>query len=559
MPALRPLLRAHARILARRVLAPGERLRAALFLVLLVAFVFSARYLSRRVFAALLSAGDLVELVGLILTMRLIALFLLLIWAMLLFGTLITVLENFYGAEDIDFLVEKPISQARFSTWKTVKTYLETSWVVYLTTLPFLAGYGAATSARFSFLPLSVVVLFLLSLPPFLAGSLFVFALMRAVPVNRAKELLVGAGFLLSLALVGFYRLLSPKRIFVRGRIVEDFFGFLERVQMPIHPLLPSNTAARAIVAARGRDWDAFLSALGVLGGTAVVCAVFYFVLAPRLYAADRPVSRAARRPFLTRLFRRPPRTAEAALARKEFLLYLRDPTQISHLVLLSGVLLLHLVNLTELPVAFSPQARALLAFLNLGLAGFLLAAVSSRFVYPALSLEGRPFVHLLASPLPLEVLYRIKHRAAAVPLAGASLLVVLVGNLLVGAAGPLTALFSAAAVVFALVVTATGAAAGALAPRFDTPNVFEISSSPGGVLYILVALLYILLSIVCLTPATFSITFSPTPWAALVAPASLGGIGLFAILSAGLGWASGRLGRRAVLRLAEEHPEIFA
>ena len=55
--------------------------------------------------------------------------------------------------------------------------------------------------------------------------------------------------------------------------------------------------------------------------------------------------------------------------------------------------------------------------FLNLGLAGFVLASVAARFIFPGVSLEGRTFWLLRSSPMSMRELLWSKFWVGTLPL----------------------------------------------------------------------------------------------------------------------------------------------
>jgi len=107
------------------------------------------------------------------------------------------------------------------------------------------------------------------------------------------------------------------------------------------------------------------------------------------------------RRPWLDRTlgFLNPTRRE---LVLKEMRVFSRDSTQWSQLVMLAVLMVVYVANVRYLPLSgagVTTLLRNLIPFLNLALAGFVLASVSARFVFPSVSLEGRSFWLLRSSP----------------------------------------------------------------------------------------------------------------------------------------------------------------
>jgi ABC-2 type transport system permease protein len=78
----------------------------------------------------------------------------------------------------------------------------------------------------------------------------------------------------------------------------------------------------------------------------------------------------------------------------KDVLVFLRDPSQWSQLLLLCALVAIYIFNFAALPLgdgsALALAMRDLAAIMNLGLGTFVTTTIAVRFVYPMVSLEGR-------------------------------------------------------------------------------------------------------------------------------------------------------------------------
>ena len=108
----------------------------------------------------------------------------------------------------------------------------------------------------------------------------------------------------------------------------------------------------------------------------------------------------------------------------KDIRTFFRDTTQWSQLILLAVLVVIYIYNIKVLPLWSGEQVGFFLinvvAFLNLGLAGFVLAAIAARFLFPAISLEGRTLWLLKSSPLDLRSLLWSKYWVGVAAAAGA-------------------------------------------------------------------------------------------------------------------------------------------
>ena len=96
-------------------------------------------------------------------------------------------------------------------------------------------------------------------------------------------------------------------------------------------------------------------------------------------------------------------RTARSLVA-KDLRLFWRDPAQWSQFLLFFGIMALYLANLRGAR-SFAGQEgwRAWGTLLNLGASMLILASLTTRFIYPLISLEGRRFWILGLSPVTLR------------------------------------------------------------------------------------------------------------------------------------------------------------
>ena len=159
--------------------------------------------------------------------------------------------------------------------------------------------------------------------------------------------------------------------------------------------------------------------------------------------------------------------------------MFLRDVSQWSQLLLLLALVLLYLYNFRVLDLDRIPYMSGVIknvyAFVNLGMAGFVMATVAVRFVFPAVSAEGAAFWIIRTSPISLRDFLWSKFWTGLVPVLVFTEVLTIAANELLGV-DPLLKVVAALAIVFmsfALVGLATGL--GARYPRFGG------RSEPGG------------------------------------------------------------------------------
>ena len=186
----------------------------------------------------------------------------------------------------------------------------------------------------------------------------------------------------------------------------------------------------------------------------------------------------------------------------KDVKVFLRDVSQWLQLLPLFALVLLYLYNFRALDLERIPYMSGVIknvyALVNLGMAGFVVATVAVRFVFPAVSAEGAAFWLIRTSPISMRDFLWSKFWTGLVPMVLFTEILTIAANEFMGV-DPFLKVVAAVAVVFmtfAMVGLAVGL--GARYPRFGAdPN--QVAGSYGGVAFMILAVLYIIVMIVLL------------------------------------------------------------
>ena len=186
----------------------------------------------------------------------------------------------------------------------------------------------------------------------------------------------------------------------------------------------------------------------------------------------------------------------------KDLKIFLRDVSQWSQLLLLLALVLVYLYNFRVLDLERIPYmsgfVKNIYAFVNLGMAGFVMATVAVRFVFPAVSAEGAAFWIIRTSPISLRDFLWSKFWTGLVPVLLLTEGLTVAANEFLGV-DPFLKVMAAVAIVFmsfALVGLAIGL--GARYPRFDA-DPSQVAGSYGGVAFMIQAVLFVIVMIVLL------------------------------------------------------------
>jgi ABC-2 type transport system permease protein len=471
----------------------GSRTKFVLLAVIGVSF-WSAVF---GVFYRFLSYVRQVEDIGNLLAAKVLGIILLAFLSILVLSNIITALSTFFLAKDLDFLVAAPVGWVRFYGAKLGETIVHSSWMVGLLAVPILTAYGIVYHGGplFPFICIAALAPFLVL--PAVGGTVVTVVLVNVFPARRTRELLgliaIGGVGLLVLLL----RLIRPERL-ARPDGFRNFVDYLAVLRTPTSPYLPSEWTASMIMNWLLQIADPipvamlWIAAVGALAfGAAVHRQLFYPGFSKAQEGAERKITRPMRGPVSAALGWLPPAKRELIL--KDLRLFFRDNTQWSQLILLAVLLMVYLFNIKSLPIHSGERLPfaliTMISFLNLGLAGFVLAAVAARFVFPGISLEGRQMWLLRSSPLDPVALLWSKYWMGTIPLLVLAIAITLLTNSLLRVSPFMMVVSLGTIVLYTLAVSALAVSFGVFYPQFGTENAAQIPTSYGGVMYMMASL----------------------------------------------------------------------
>jgi ABC-2 type transport system permease protein len=197
-------------------------------------------------------------------------------------------------------------------------------------------------------------------------------------------------------------------------------------------------------------------------------------------------VSRAARMAYA------PLGTLRRELVLKELRLFFRDTTQWSQLILLAVLVVVYVFNIKFLPLRGEGVTLFLvnvIPFLNLALAGFVLASIAARFLFPTVSLEGRTLWLLRSSPMPIRELLWAKFWVGTTPLLLLALAIVGVTNALLQVSDFMFWVSVGTITLMTFALAGLALCFGTLFPQFETENAAQIPTSFGGLLFMMTSI----------------------------------------------------------------------
>jgi ABC-2 type transport system permease protein len=425
--------------------------------------------------------------------------------SILLLSNIITALSTFFLAKDLDLLVAAPVGQMRIYLTKLSETVVHSSWMVALLALPIFTAYGIVYSGGllFPFVALAAFIPYLIL--PAVAGTAITLLLVNIFPARRTRELLSLVATGAVVIVVVSLRFMRPEQL-AQPEGFRNLVDYLAVLRTPTSPLLPSEWTASMVMnwLLRVADpwpvvklWGA--AALAVAIGAVIHRQLSFLGFSKAQEGAERKVRKPMRGPVSRLLRYQSPSKREFIL--KDLRLFFRDNTQWSQLILLAVLLMVYLFNIKSLPLHSGERVPfrlvTMISFLNIGLAGFVLAAVAARFIFPGISLEGRQMWLLRSSPLDPRSMLWSKYWIGTVPLLVLALIITVFTNWLLHASAFMMTVAVVTILLYTLAACALALSFGALYPQFGAENAAQIPTGFGGLVYMMTSLCLLALIIV--------------------------------------------------------------
>ena len=435
------------------------------------------------------------------------------IFYLLILSNIITAMSTLYRSREISFLMAVPITFTSIFRMKFVENLLYSSWAVLILGIPLTFAYGAVKSISF----LNMFLLILVGLAPFLiiSTAIGISLLMWVIRLTRwfkMRSVLLFLGMIF-IAVLWIYFKFNQQETLLTGdsasfRFLNRYLANLSRTPFP---LIPSYWLSELFNSLSHYHWKDFIFYSGLFISTGLVGIEVSSFVAKRHYhitfqlmegISQRkqmlPVDKSNHIKLVRfEIFKKlswltPP---VRGLIVKDILQFIRTPQQWVQFLLLSFFIGVYLINLSRADVVLSylsPFWQQAIYVLNFGFSGFFLAALTSRFVYPLISLEGKSLWILMVSPMNLSKLFKEKFWLSFVIFFTITEVVAYMSNYYLSQSVSFTLISTAFLILMSLSLISIALGLGAVYPQFHERNPMRISSSAGGIITIMVSLFYV-------------------------------------------------------------------
>jgi len=426
-------------------------------------------------------------------------------FSLLVFSSILTTLSKLFLSRDLLLVHSFPVPAYKIFAARWTESTADSSWMMILFTLPVFISYGIVYQAGPLFYLASLLTLLLLSILASAVSSILVMPAVMITPAGKIRSIFIFLGLALFLILFLSFRMLRPERL-VDPEIFATTLVYLRSLKTPSSPFYPTTWANEGLKAILSGSFTKGLLNISLLLTSTGALSLLSIILADKIYyrgfskaqtAIIRGVSHSNSGKRQFNFFNGP----TWAVAIKEIKTFFRDQTQWSQLFLITGLVIIYVYNFSVLPLEKAPiktvYLQNILSFINMGLAAFVLTAVTARFAFPAVSLEKEAWWLLNSAPVTKKTILRIKFLIYFFPLLVLTEILIIATNLLLNVTPFMMALSVITIFFMVPAVVSAGIGLGAAYPDFKSENPAQTVTSFGGFLFMVLSAGYIALIII--------------------------------------------------------------
>lgn len=469
----------------------GKRGRLALFGAIGSIFwigIFAVTYRVLSYFQGVKGFGD-------ILAYKLLSMVILTFFSLLVFSAILTILSKLYLSKDLMLVHSLPVAAETIFMARWIESTADSAWMVIIYTIPVFLSYGIVYEAGFLFYADIILTLIPLCISASAFSALLVMLAVMILPASRVRSIFVFLGIVVLVVLYVTFRMLRPERL-VDPDAFTSVMAYLQSLSTPASPLLPTTWAHDSLKAALTGQTGSTFFHNGLAWSFAGFILFIQPVFARAVYYNGFSKTQAAmirlyetQGQMLCKVFAFLKGPARAFVI-KELKTFWRDQTQWSQLFLIAALIVIYLYNFSALPLDKSPirtvYLQNLFSFLNMALAAFVLTAITARFAFPSVSIEGSSFWIVRSSPIRISTLLWIKFFIYLTPLMLLSQILIVATTILLEVTPFMMVLSVITLFIMTPGIISLGIGLGAAYPNFTSENPAQTVTGFGGLMFMI-------------------------------------------------------------------------
>ncbi len=429
----------------------------------------------------------------------------------LVIGFLIFVSSSIFGLfnffkDDSDSWIMGSKNFGSLAWVKFLRALIDSSWPIIVLALPLLLAVQSVFSypAWYFFLSLVSIIIFSLFISGLAITVIFVFSLLFKVAKIKTFKPLVGT--------IGVTCLLVGALIWSRvvNIDIEKIFQLEEAIDPSLallkenFSIFPSHLPAMTIFEGQSKSFSGGVKYLGILTGLSLLVLLIFSLLKEKFLYIWQSFQEGSFEAKATDKNKRAirsigsmPETKKGVIFKKELLISLRSPKNLFWLSFLMILMLAQVgvVNLLEQYVGIGSSQNlavtGLTPSLQIGVILFFISALILRFVFPTLSQEGDTAWILGSAPIDFKEIFKAKYRFYGLLLSLIGMIALAVYIIPLSATFQVAAVSTITALIGVLTLTMVGISLGSIFINFETNDPQKLSTSPPGIGFTLISLIY--------------------------------------------------------------------
>ncbi len=449
-----------------------------------------------------LPAGDFLGMVFLVL------------FIMVLISTVLSAIGTLFLSEDLELVLSSPVPSRSFFFGKFFYVYFSASWMPFLFIAPVIIAFGHIYHPSWLYYLMPFLLMLGWFAIPAGLGMLIAVLLVLVVPVYRVREMFI---VLMIAAAAGIYMLCESIGLqWTTLKSAEEMLRIIAILTMPSITWLPSNWLAGAIqdlLQPGGISWQLYATLLYSCAAVSISLAyIAVRLFENRAYSLvrnkrrdDKVSSRQVQKAL--RFLGRPLSPPFRGILGKELRVLSRDVAQAVQVLMLLVLGLIYLYHMRvfsaveSFPESIRPWWKSFMFLGNVCMGAFISTAICTRFVYPAISMEGRSFWVLQTSPLSIRDIMKVKFWSWYVPVAIISCLFFVSGASIIGGDFAIILVNALSSIIICYGIVGLAIGIGAIFAHFDWEHSSQLAAGFGSFIFMLSSIILVFVDMI---PASF-------------------------------------------------------
>lgn len=451
-------------------------------------FLFMFRFLEKQEIFGPLLTNLIVNIVNLIFFM------------MLIFSNMIILISSVFLSKETEYLNAFPCSPRSVFFLKFTETQVFSSWAFILLSIPMYLALFQIREIPMYKLFLLIPPLYCYILIPASIAALATLYITYLIPPRQSQK-----AFLLLVLLGLFSSIFMYKFMGLRDLVMSSSYTSFEQLRsylaLGLNPMLPNSWYSKTFYALMRNDWPSYFFYLRILIANSLLLFYLVYLSSKEIYrvgwfkAQEHNLTSQVKTMggFVNFNDKRP----LFSLILKDAVIFSRDPAQWVQILLFLGMVFVYLFNLGNFPQSqqIDHWAEALICF-NIAASNFILSIITTRFIYPQISLEGQQFWIFCLAPIHKNLVIWQKFFSGLFVTLTFSIIINMTSNIILKTSTDVKLISTALNLLIGIGLTAISICLGTVTANFKETNPAKLANGSGGTLNVICSLGYLAINI---------------------------------------------------------------